>query len=136
MTAVAVPALAGHQFLRGMPARHLAYLAEVASLVTVPAHHRFFETGAVAQHFWLVRAGRSVRGIALTFVAVALLALVFDVLMLVRGRSMVLVVGAIFAAAAVLSLVPKLALGIPLAIVVVAAYVGVMLLVAFRKRAG
>jgi CRP/FNR family transcriptional regulator, cyclic AMP receptor protein len=58
MPAVAAPALASHQFLRGMPAHHLAYLAEVASLVTVAAQHRLFEAGGVAQHFWLVRAGQ------------------------------------------------------------------------------
>ena len=58
MPAVAAPALASHQFLRGMPERHLAYLAEVASLVTVAAHHRLFEAGGVAHQFWLVRAGQ------------------------------------------------------------------------------
>jgi len=58
MTAVAVPTLAGHQFLRGMPDRHLAFLAGAARLVTVPAQHSFFEAGGVARHFWLVRAGQ------------------------------------------------------------------------------
>ena len=58
MTDVAVPALAGHRFLRDMPALHLAFLAEVTSLVTVPARHRFFEAGGVAKHFWLIRAGQ------------------------------------------------------------------------------
>jgi len=58
MPAVAAQALAGHQFLRGMPAQHLAHLAEAASLVTVAARHRLFEAGGVAQHFWLVRAGQ------------------------------------------------------------------------------
>jgi CRP-like cAMP-binding protein len=58
MTGVAVQALAGHQFLRGMPAHHLAYLAEVTSLVTAPAQHRLFEAGDVAHHFWLIRAGQ------------------------------------------------------------------------------
>ena len=43
MTDVAAPALASHQFLRGMPPAHLAYLAGVTSLVTVPAGHRLFE---------------------------------------------------------------------------------------------
>jgi CRP/FNR family transcriptional regulator, cyclic AMP receptor protein len=58
MTDVAVPALAGHRFLRDMPAPHLAFLAEATSLVTVPARHRFFEAGGVAKRFWLIRAGQ------------------------------------------------------------------------------
>src|SRR5262252_854933 len=58
MAEVAAPALAGHQFFRGMPAEHLAFLAGLASLVTVPAGHRFFEVGGVAKHFWLIRAGQ------------------------------------------------------------------------------
>ena len=58
MTEVAVPTLAGHQFLRGMPDRHLAYLAEVTRLVTVPARQRLFEAGEVAHHCWLIRAGQ------------------------------------------------------------------------------
>jgi CRP/FNR family transcriptional regulator, cyclic AMP receptor protein len=58
MTDVAAPALAGHRFLRDMPAPHLAFLAEVTSLVTVPAGHRFFEAGGVAKRFWLIRAGQ------------------------------------------------------------------------------
>jgi CRP/FNR family transcriptional regulator, cyclic AMP receptor protein len=58
MTEVAAPALAGHQFFRGMPTHHLTYLAQVTSLVTVPAQHRFFEAGGVAQYFWLIRAGQ------------------------------------------------------------------------------
>ena len=48
MTNVAAPALAGHRFLRDMPAPQLAFLAGVTSLVTVPAGHRFFEAGGVA----------------------------------------------------------------------------------------
>ena len=59
MSEVAAPALAGHQFLRGMPAEHLAFLAGVTSLVRVPARHRFFEAGGVARQFWLIRAGRN-----------------------------------------------------------------------------
>jgi CRP/FNR family transcriptional regulator, cyclic AMP receptor protein len=58
MAEVAVAALAGHRFFRGMPAEHLAFLAGVTSLVTVPAGHRFFEPGSVAKHFWLIRAGQ------------------------------------------------------------------------------
>jgi len=58
MTNVTGPALAGHRFLRDMPAAHLAFLAGVTSLVTVPARHRFFEAGGVAKRFWLIRAGQ------------------------------------------------------------------------------
>lgn len=58
MTTVTGAALANHQFLRGMPDPYLAYLAGAASLVTVPARHRFFEMGGVAQRFWLIRAGQ------------------------------------------------------------------------------
>jgi CRP-like cAMP-binding protein len=58
MSDVAVPALAGHRFLRDMPAPYLAFLAEASSLVTVPAGHRFFEAGGVAKRFWLIRAGQ------------------------------------------------------------------------------
>jgi CRP/FNR family transcriptional regulator, cyclic AMP receptor protein len=58
MTDVAASALASHQFLRGMSPAHLAYLAGVTSLVTVPAGHRLFEAGGVARNFWLIRAGQ------------------------------------------------------------------------------
>ena len=58
MTDVAAPALAGHRFLRDMPAPHLDFLAGVTSVVTVPAGHRFFEAGGVAKHFWLIRSGQ------------------------------------------------------------------------------
>jgi CRP/FNR family transcriptional regulator, cyclic AMP receptor protein len=58
MAEVAAAALAGHQFFRGMPAEHLAFLAGVTSLVHVPAGHRFFEAGTVAKRFWLIRAGQ------------------------------------------------------------------------------
>jgi CRP/FNR family transcriptional regulator, cyclic AMP receptor protein len=58
MTQVAVPALAGHRFLAGMPDHHLAFMAGVTSLVNVPAGHRFFEAGGVATRFWLIRAGQ------------------------------------------------------------------------------
>ena len=83
----------------------------------------------------LVRLGRGHPAVAYGFVALALLALAFDVYMLLRGHSMVLVIGVIFGAAAVVSLVPVLAAGIPHAVVAAAAYVGFMLLIAFRKRA-
>jgi CRP/FNR family transcriptional regulator, cyclic AMP receptor protein len=58
MAEVPAAALAGHRFFRGMPAEHLAFLAGVTSLITVPAGHRFFEAGTVAKHFWLIRAGQ------------------------------------------------------------------------------
>lgn len=58
MTEVTVPALAGHQFLRGLPERHLARLAGAATLVTVRAGERFFHVGGVARSFWLIRAGQ------------------------------------------------------------------------------
>jgi CRP-like cAMP-binding protein len=57
---IAVPAsaLAGHQFLRGMPGAHLALLAGAASLVDVPAGYRFFAAGRMPHQFWLIRAGQ------------------------------------------------------------------------------
>jgi CRP-like cAMP-binding protein len=55
---VAPSALAGNHFLQGMPGAHLARLAEVTTLVTVPAGHRFFRVGTVARQFWLIRAGQ------------------------------------------------------------------------------
>ncbi len=58
MSEVSAPALAGHQFFRGMPAQHLAYLAGVTTLSTVPARHRFFDAGGAARYFWLIRAGQ------------------------------------------------------------------------------
>lgn len=58
MSTVTAEALGSHQFLRGMRDTYLAYMAEAASLVTVPVRHRFFEAGGVARHFWLIRAGQ------------------------------------------------------------------------------
>lgn len=58
MATVTAAALAGHQFLRGMPAEHLAFLADHATLLTVPTRHRFFEVGGPAQQFLLIRAGQ------------------------------------------------------------------------------
>lgn len=58
MTTVTTPALGGHQFLRGMPTPYLAYLADAATVVDVPAGHRFFSAGQVARRFWLIRAGQ------------------------------------------------------------------------------
>ncbi len=58
MTKVTAEALGGHQFLHGMPESHLAFLAEHATLQSVPARHRFFDVGGSAQHFLLIRAGQ------------------------------------------------------------------------------
>jgi CRP/FNR family transcriptional regulator, cyclic AMP receptor protein len=58
LTTVTAPALAGHQFLRGMPEGQLEYLARHAVLLSVPAKHRFFEVGGTAQGFLLIRAGQ------------------------------------------------------------------------------
>jgi CRP/FNR family transcriptional regulator, cyclic AMP receptor protein len=58
MTGVRPAALVGNHFLHGMSDDHLARLAGMASLVTVPAGHRFFSTGTVARQFWLIRAGQ------------------------------------------------------------------------------
>ena len=41
-----------------MPPAHLAQLAAAASLVDVPAGHRFFAVGGVPHQFWLIRAGQ------------------------------------------------------------------------------
>jgi CRP/FNR family transcriptional regulator, cyclic AMP receptor protein len=55
--AVSVPALAGHAFLRGMPADDVARLAGAAALVSMPAGHRLFDEGAPADKCWLLTAG-------------------------------------------------------------------------------
>ena len=55
---VPASALGGHQFLRGMPGDHLGLLAGAASLVDVPAGHRFFGAGRMPHQFWLIRAGQ------------------------------------------------------------------------------
>ncbi|HUY48392.1 MAG TPA: Crp/Fnr family transcriptional regulator [Streptosporangiaceae bacterium] len=57
-TPVLASALAGHRFLRGMPEAHLCQLAQAASLISVPAGHRFFTAGGVPHRFWLIRAGQ------------------------------------------------------------------------------
>ncbi|MCO6004124.1 cyclic nucleotide-binding domain-containing protein [Actinoallomurus purpureus] len=51
-------ALAGHEFFRGMPARHVDRLAMAAHYADQPAGHRFFEEGGRADRFWLIQAGR------------------------------------------------------------------------------
>lgn len=50
--------LAGHEFFRQMPARHLDRLAGAAHRADLPAGHRFFEEGGPADRFWLIEAGR------------------------------------------------------------------------------
>lgn len=45
-------------FLRTLPATHIARLADVASHVSLPAHHRLFEEGGTADKFWLIDAGQ------------------------------------------------------------------------------
>lgn len=55
---VPASALAGHRFLRGMSPAHLGLLATAASLVNVPAGHRFFAAGRMPHQFWLIRAGQ------------------------------------------------------------------------------
>jgi CRP/FNR family cyclic AMP-dependent transcriptional regulator len=58
MTGVSPDELAGHAFLRGMPAALLAPLAAASTLVTVPGGRRMFEEGAAAASFWLIRHGQ------------------------------------------------------------------------------
>src|SRR6266700_729990 len=57
MIEVIAATLATHPFLHGISRDHLATLAQVASDVTVPARHRFFENGGHATRFWLVQSG-------------------------------------------------------------------------------
>lgn len=57
MTGVLAADLAGHAFLRGMQAEHVARLAEIAIDFHAPARFRFFEEGGTARRFWLIRAG-------------------------------------------------------------------------------
>lgn len=58
MNSTSGPALAGHQFTRGMADEDIAALAGVASHVRMPARHRLFEEGGTADRFWLIQAGR------------------------------------------------------------------------------
>ncbi|GAA1835291.1 cyclic nucleotide-binding domain-containing protein [Actinomadura chokoriensis] len=51
-------ALAEERFFAGMAESHCAALAATADIVSVPVGHRFFEEGAPAQQFWLLRSGR------------------------------------------------------------------------------
>jgi len=57
MSKVTAAALAAHPFLHDMSLAHLAALAEASSDVTFPARYRFFEDGASATRFWLIRSG-------------------------------------------------------------------------------
>jgi CRP/FNR family transcriptional regulator, cyclic AMP receptor protein len=58
MTSKSVPAMASHQFIRGMPAEYITALSGAARHVTVPARHRLFDEGGTADRFWLIEAGR------------------------------------------------------------------------------
>jgi CRP/FNR family transcriptional regulator, cyclic AMP receptor protein len=50
--------LAGHAFLRGMPAEQVALLGRLAAPISVPAGHRLFEEGGCAENCWLLTAGQ------------------------------------------------------------------------------
>ena len=52
------PALAGHQFTRGMPADYVAALSGAAKHIKVPARYRLFDEGGTADRFWLIQAGQ------------------------------------------------------------------------------
>jgi len=52
------PALAGHQFTRGMPADYVAALSGAAKHINVPARYRLFDEGGTADRFWLIQAGQ------------------------------------------------------------------------------
>lgn len=58
MDSTPAPALAGHQFTRGMPADYVAALSGVAKHIKVPARHRLFDEGGTADRFWLIQAGQ------------------------------------------------------------------------------
>jgi CRP-like cAMP-binding protein len=57
VSGVSPSALAGHAFVRGLPTEHMARLAEVATVTSVPAGYRFFEEGGRASQFWLISIG-------------------------------------------------------------------------------
>lgn len=46
-------------FLRNLPARYIARLADVAHHVSLPPRHRLFEEGGTADKFWLIDAGQA-----------------------------------------------------------------------------
>jgi CRP/FNR family transcriptional regulator, cyclic AMP receptor protein len=58
MTSAGTGGLAGHAFLKGMPADQIALLAGVAAPISVPAGHRLFDQGAPAENCWLLTAGQ------------------------------------------------------------------------------
>ena len=58
MIEVTTAGLADQPFLRGMSQEHLSKLAEVATVVMIPARYRVFEDGGNATRFWLIRSGR------------------------------------------------------------------------------
>ncbi len=85
--------------------------------------------------YLLIEAARRVPAFGYFFLALALLAVAYDVLMLVQRQSMLLPVSAVFVAATVLTFAPDLVIGGVLALVTVAAYAGIMLLISARQRA-
>ena len=100
-----------------------------AWLMAIPA---LIVTGMM--YVWLVRSGRSTPVVAYMLAVVGVLALVGDVVLVLRGGSMILVMGVLFGSAAVMSFVPRLAFAIPAGILTGAAYVGLVLLIVFRKK--
>lgn len=50
--------ISAQSFLRGLPARYVARLADVACHVSFPPRHRLFEEGGTADKFWLIDAGQ------------------------------------------------------------------------------
>jgi CRP/FNR family cyclic AMP-dependent transcriptional regulator len=58
MTGRDVTVIGSQPFLRGMPSRQVAELAEYCTHVTVPAGRRLFEEGSTACQFWLIDAGQ------------------------------------------------------------------------------
>jgi CRP-like cAMP-binding protein len=57
MSGVTTADLAGHPFLRGMAASHLAVLSRDCWVAPVREGHRFFAEGDPARRFWLIRSG-------------------------------------------------------------------------------
>lgn len=58
MTATYPPVLGAHQFLRGLPERHVARLAACARSIRLADRQRLFEEGGTADRFWLIQAGQ------------------------------------------------------------------------------
>ena len=57
MIDVTAATLADHPFLRGVSREQLAELAEVGTVIAMPAKRRIFEEGGHATRFWLIRSG-------------------------------------------------------------------------------